>query len=53
MLVVKKFPLGIFLQRKLQFGSHSFKQHFLQAKVSEPFLGIDFLSKNSLMIATN
>jgi hypothetical protein len=37
----------------LLFGSHYFTQNFLQAKVNQPILGIDFLSKNSLAIDCN
>jgi hypothetical protein len=49
----EKIPSWHFVQKKLQFGSHSFTQNFLQAKVSQPISGIDFLSENSLTIDCN
>ncbi len=49
----EKIPSWHFVQKKMQFGSHSFTQNFLQAKVDQPVLGIAFLSKNSLTIDCN
>jgi hypothetical protein len=42
MLVVKKFPLGNFVQKKMHFCSQSFTQNFLQAKIANPFWALIF-----------
>ena len=43
-------PSWQFVSKKLHFGPHEFVHSFLQAAVSQPILGMDFLSTHSLSI---
>jgi hypothetical protein len=39
-----------FVRKQLKFGKNSFVHSILQAKVSQPFLGLDFLSRHNISI---
>ncbi len=46
-------PSWNFVRKQLKFGKHSFVHRFLQAKVAQPILGLDFLSCHSITIDCN
>jgi hypothetical protein len=46
-------PSWNFVKKQLKFGNHCFTHSFLQAKVAQPILGVDFLSRHSLAIDCN
>ena len=43
-------PSWNFVRKQLKFGKHSFVHSFLQAKVSQPILGLDFLSRHGISV---
>ncbi len=43
-------PSWNFVRKQLKFGKNSFVHSFLQAKVSQPILGLDFLSRHNISI---
>jgi hypothetical protein len=43
-------PSWNFVRKQLKFGKHSFVHSFLQAKVSQPILGLDFLSRHGITV---
>ncbi len=46
-------PSWNFVRKQLKFGKNSFVHSFLQAKVSQPILGLDFLSRHNVSIDCN
>jgi hypothetical protein len=46
-------PSWNFVRKQLKFGKNSFVHSFLQAKVSQPILGLDFLSRYNITIDCN
>ena len=43
-------PSWNFVRKQLKFGKHSFVHSFLQAKVSQPILGLDFLACHGISV---